>query len=102
MNKKLYIGTDDPAGYQVATDQAYLEYVGLGANKTVLRLNTKSDILNSGENDSINLNSTAGVGVNTDEPNYKFDVYNGTINSTLNAGINFQLKYYQLQKDHRY
>jgi hypothetical protein len=90
VNKKLYIGTDDPAGYQVATDHAYLEYVGLETNKTVLRLNTKSDILNSGENDSINLNSTAGVGVNTDEPNYKFDVYNGTINSTLNAGINFR------------
>ena len=69
-----------------------MEYVGVGTNtnKTVLRINTTSDILNSGETDSINLNSTAGVGVNTDEPNYKFDVYNGTINSTLNAGINFR------------
>ena len=83
VKKKLYIGTDD---------QAYLEYVGLGTNtnKTVLRINTKSDILNSGENDSINLNSTAGVGVNTDEPNCKLDVSNGTINSTLNTGINFR------------
>ena len=33
VKKKLYIGTDDPAGYQVQTDQAYLEYVGLGTNK---------------------------------------------------------------------
>ena len=92
VKKKLYIGTDDPAGYQVQTDQAYLEYVGLGTNtnKTVLRINTTSDILNSGENDSINLNSSAGVGINTDEPNYKLDVSNGTINSTLNAGINFR------------
>ena len=48
VKKKLYIGTDDPAGYQVQTDQAFLEYVGLGtnSNKTVLRINTKSDILN--------------------------------------------------------
>ena len=90
VKKKLYIGKDDPAGYQISTDQAYMEYVGLDTNKTVLRINTTSDILNSGENDSINLNPTAGVGVNTDEPKYKFDVFNGTINSTLNAGINLR------------
>ena len=81
---KLYIGVNEPGGG--SGDNAYLEYVAVSGEQTVLRIVVKNDY-----NDNINLTPSGNVGINTDNPVYKLDV-NGTLGVNGDATFNYSCK----------
>ena len=85
----LQIGFD-PSG-TLNGDNAYIEFLQTGGNKTVLRINVNKDGLNTGNDDNINLNPTGGVGIKTDDPTAELDVSGNCIvrgNTTIQKKLN--------------
>ena len=71
---KLYIGKSNPGGGE--GDKAYLEYVAVSGEQTVLKIVTQDN-----SSDHINLLPSGNVGIKTNYPSYTLHV-NGTVGAT--------------------